>query len=405
MKKVISIVLCIFTFLSVFTPLSVNAGERLTIRILQEQLAAEQAKYDANQAALNLTQSEINAKNNNIQNLQSEMATISAEVEKLMAEIEKYKVNIKDKVIESRALIDQLQTNQGNNTLYYDYIFNAKSVSDMVYRTAVIKEIMEYNDKTVSTLNGMIADNEKREQEIADRKVEINNLQAQLQNELVSLGEERSSLTTGAIGIREQLEQISKTIKSYQKMGCKTDDVIGVDCAVAASSGVWRRPTTVGYVTQNAYFNSYSSQHRALDISSPNQKNEKIYPVMDGTITGIYYENSNGTGAKIVQMKHYIASERTYYTSLYVHLDRWSPDIYEGKYVSSNEYLGYMGNTGYSFGVHLHIELFPCVLYGDQTCLTWSRYTDYAYSLLRQGYNPRSKIPVTNGLYNRWDYR
>ena len=402
MKKVVSIGLCIFTFLSVFTPLSVNAGERLTIRMLQEQLAAEQAKYDANQAKINLTQSEINAKNNKVSNLRAEMETIVAESEKILQEIEDYKVNIKDKVIESRALIDQIQMNNSSNNIYYDYIFNASSVSDMVYRTAVIKEIMDYNDKTIATLNDMIEDNKKREEEIANRKVEINNLQTQIQTELISLGEEKSSLETGALSIADQLEQISKTINNYKKLGCKTDDVIGVDCAVAASSGVWRRPTTVGYVTQDAYFNSYSSQHRALDISSGNKTNEKIYPVMDGTITGIYYENGN-SGAKIVQMKHYIASEKTYYTSLYVHLDRWSPDIYEGKYVSSNEYLGYMGNTGYSFGVHLHIELFPCVLYGDSTCLTWSRYTEFAYSLLRQGYNPRQKIPIP-GNY-QWNYR
>ena len=402
MKKIVSIVLCLASIISVFTPLSVNAAEQIRIRDLKEKLAEEQRKYNENQSKINMTQDEINSKNNKIATLKDEMVTISKEVDKLKQEIEKYKVEIKDKVIESRSLIDQLQVNQGNNNLYYDYIFNASSVSDMVYRTAVIKEIMDYNEKAMETLNGMIDDNKKREEEINARKEEINKLEAELKNEVNALGQEKNALTSGGINIEKQLSQISKQIKIYQDLGCKDNDVIGKDCAVTASTGVWRRPTTVGYVTQNAYYNYPGSSHRALDIGSPNGRGEKIYPVLDGKIVGIYYDDY---GAKIVQMEHYVASEDKYYTSLYVHLSSWSPNIYVGKQVSSDEYLGYMGDTGYAFGVHLHIELFPCRLYGDSRCLRWSYYENYAYELLRNGYNPRQKIPVTSGLYNTWSFR
>ena len=402
MKKIISIVLCLASIISVFTPLSVNADEKITIRILKEKLAAEQAKYDANQAKINYTQDEINSKNKKIESLKDEMVTISKEVDKLKQEIEKYKVDIKDKVIESRSLIEQLQVNQGNNNLYYDYIFNASSISDMVYRTAVIKEIMDYNEKAIETLNNMIDDNKKREEEIAARKEEINKLEAELKNEVEALGQEKNSLSSGGLSIQQQLNQISKTIKSYQDLGCKLDDVVGKDCAVTASTGVWRRPTTTGYVTQNAYYNSPSSSHRGMDISSSNGRGEKIYPVLDGRIKSIYYD---GYGAKCVQMEHYVASEDRYYTSLYVHLSSWSPNIYEEKYVTSDEYLGYMGDTGYAFGVHLHLELYPCRLYGDSNCIKWIPYENFAYAQLKNGYNPRQKVPVTNGLYNKWTFR
>ena len=33
--------------------------------------------------------------------------------------------------------------------------------------------------------------------------------------------------------------------------------------------------------------------------------------------------------------------------------------------VDTNTILGYMGNTGYSFGVHLHLEVYPCRIYVD----------------------------------------
>ena len=64
-----------------------------------------------------------------------------------------------------------------------------------------------------------------------------------------------------------------------------------------------------------------------------------------------------------------------------------------------------MGDTGYAFGVHLHIELYDCRMYTDYQCRTWNTWVAYAENKLRSGYNPRQKIPVPDGLYNSWSYR
>lgn len=402
MKKTFITILTICMALAAFAPLSVDAAEQTSIAKLRKQLADEKAKYDSNQASINLTQSQINEKQNKINNLKSEMITISEEVNTLKEEIEKYKTNIKDKVLESRALIEQLQVNDDKNSnLYYDYIFNSESVSDMVYRSAVIQEIMDYNEKTIKTLNSMIEDNNKREKEIDARKAEINRLESELSAEVTALGERKNTLSSGGITIEKQLAELQKTINYYVKKGCKENDIIGVDCDVPKYSGEWRRPTTTGYVTQNAYYGADYS-HRALDIGSSNGRGEKIYPVLNGKITKIYKDYY---GALMVQMEHYVAAEGKYYTSLYVHLSRYSPNIYEGKEIDSNEYLGYMGDTGYAFGVHLHIELYDCRMYTDYQCRTWNTWVAYAENKLRSGYNPRQKIPVPSGLYNSWSYR
>ena len=402
MKKFFRIILTICMAVAAFAPLSTSAAEQVTIAGLRAKLAAEQAKYNENQSKINYTQSEINNKQAKVNQLKDEMITISKEVDTLKQEIEKYKTEIKDKVIESKALIEQLQVNKdGNNNLYYDYIFNSESVSDMVYRSAVIEEIMEYNEKTITTLNSMIEDNNKRDKEIADRKAEINKLEAELNSEITSLGQQKNTLSSGGVTIEKQLVELQKTINYYVGKGCKENDVIGRDCDVPKYSGEWRRPTTTGYVTQNAYYGA-SYTHRALDIGSSNGRGEKIYPVLGGVITKIY---SDYYGALMVQIDHYVPAENKYYTSLYVHLSRYSPNIYVGKEVTTDDYLGYMGDTGYAFGVHLHIELFPCRMYTDSQCYTWNSWVNFAENQLRNGYNPRQKIPVTNGLYNSWSNR
>ncbi len=243
-RKLFITFLAFILALLICSPLKTNADEKLTLRKLQANYDAEKSKFDANQKQINLTQSEINAKRNRITKLKNEMYAISREVEKLNEEIDEYKINIKSKIIQSKNLIEQLQVTEKSD-MYYDYVFNAESVSDMVYRSAVIKEIVDYNDKVVSTLNTMIEDNKKREEEIAKRKVEIDKLDNELNQQVVSLGEEKAKLTVGGVSIAKQMQNIESKIKYYKSRGCKLDDVIGVDCD-KASSGPVRRPTQQG---------------------------------------------------------------------------------------------------------------------------------------------------------------
>ena len=397
-RKLFITFLAFILTLLICSPLRTNADEKLTLRKLQANYDAEKSKFDANQKQINLTQSEINAKRNRITKLKNEMYAISREVEKLNEEIDEYKINIKSKIIQSKNLIEQLQVTEKSD-MYYDYIYNADSVSDMVYRSAVIKEIVDYNDKVVSTLNTMIEDNKKREEEIAKRKVEIDKLDNELNQQVVSLGEEKAKLTVGGVSIAKQMQNIESKIKYYKSRGCKLDDVIGVDCD-KASSGPVRRPTQQGYVTQNNTLYSDGYFHRGLDIGSRRGKNEKIYPVADGTIQGVEYDLY---GALMVRIDHIINGK--HYTSLYAHMSRFAPNIYKGKKVTSNDYIGYMGNTGKSTGIHLHIEMYDCWLYSDSKCLKWSTYTAYTLQRYRSGYNVRKMIPVTSGLYNTWTTR
>ena len=399
MKRIFATLLTVGFIVGMLNPLQVSAAEKLTLRKLQENYNAEKAKYDANQKQINLTNAQINEKKARINTLKKEMLAISSEVVKLNDEIDEYKLKIKDKIIESKTLLEQFQMTD-NSSLYYDYIFNADNVSDMTYRSAVIKEIVEYNDKMVVTLNDMISANNKRQEEIEKRKVEINSLESELNANVAALGEAKSQLSVGSLSISKQMNEIQSNINYYKKVGCKLDDVIGVDCNRNFSAGPLRRPTTAGYVTQNHVLYSSGYFHRGLDISSSNGKREKIYPVAGGTVAGVEIDSY---GALVVRINHTINGQ--HYTSFYGHLSSFAPGLKKGKQVTSNDYIGYMGNTGKSSGTHLHIEMYACWVYSDAACLTWSRYTSFALAQYKKGYNLRNMIPVTNGLYNKWTWR
>lgn len=404
MKKVnkIVVVTLLVSFLIPLISEPVNAAKENTLGYYEEKLAQAKAEYQANRNAISKTQSEISASQAEIERLKQETLSLTEEVKKLSDEIDAYNNKIKDKLLESKQLLEYLQLSGGKN-VYLDYVFKAESVTDFINRSYVVKEIVAYNQKTIESLEEMVEGNKKREAEIEQRKVAITQKESELQNSITTLGEKKESLTAGGVGIEQEIKFNQEYVDMYKKLGCKTNDVIGVDCARQGGTGVFRRPTQTGYVTQEAYYKpSYS--HRALDIGSKKGRSEKIYPIANGKITKIYKDNY---GALCLTIEHYNIKDGKYYTSLYVHMSAYAPGLYVGKDVTSNDYIGYMGDTGYAFGVHLHMEVFPCRMYNptDSNCSNWSKYDAFAKKMLRNGYNPRDLISFPSGTYNSWSTR
>ena len=402
-KNIFIVLLIIGLFIPMFIPSGVEAATNRTLGYYEEMVAKYKKEYEENQRAINKTENEINSSKNKIENLKSETVSLSKEIVKLNEEIDDYKEQIKDKLAESKQIIEYIEISSGRN-VYLDYIFKADSVTDLINRSYVVKEIVDYNTKVINDMEQIIKDNEKRQQEIDKRKEQITKKEAELEDNIVSLGEKKESLQSGGVDTAKQIKIYEQQVTTYKKLGCKTNDVIGVDCAVQGGTGVFRRPTKTGYITQEAYWTSSKKYHRAVDIGSKNGKKEKIYPIADGTITSIYTDTY---GALCMTIEHRNLNDGKIYTSLYVHLSSYAPGLKVGQKISSDQYIGYMGATGKAYGIHLHIEVFPCRLYNptDKNCYKWSAYDSYAQSLLKQGFGPRKLITFPKGTYNSWSSR
>ena len=406
MKKVLSITLCLIVFvglfISTFTTMNVSAANRETLGFYEQKLAQFKKEAEENFKAINLTQSQINATNDEITRLRKEQSTLIEETKALTREIEEYEQKIKDKLKESKLVLEYMQLMSDRN-IYLDYVFKAESLTDLINRKYLINEIMEYNNKTVDALEQMIKDNKKREEQIDIRQQKIDQTQKELENNVVKLGEKKNILQTGGVDINGQIKIYEELVTAYKKLGCKTNDVIGVDCAVQGGTGVFRRPTVTGYVTQEQYYGA-SYTHRGIDIGSRNGKREKIYPVADGTIITIFEDLNH---ALCLGIQHYNILDGKYYTSLYAHLSSYAPGLKVGQKITSNQYIGYMGDTGKATGVHLHLEVIPCRLYnpGDSNCYRWDNYTNFARNVLKNGFNVRQLINFPKGTYNSWSTR
>lgn len=111
-----------------------------------------------------------------------------------------------------------------------------------------------------------------------------------------------------------------------------------------AASFIW---PSEGYVSQN--FNP-SSDHFGIDIAKSGTV--PIVASAAGVVTRSEYSPTYG---EVVYIRHTIGG--TTYETVYAHMQTGSRTVSLGQSVSQGQRLGYMGNTGNSYGQHLHFEL------------------------------------------------
>lgn len=140
----------------------------------------------------------------------------------------------------------------------------------------------------------------------------------------------------------------------------------------------WHLPTETGIVSQYPHYG-----HSAYDITSSRGSNEIIYPVANGVITNIY---TDPAGALVITIRHNIGGQ--IFTSLYAHLSRYAEGIYIGKEVTYNDPIGFMGTTGYSTGIHLHLVVADCALFdsNDNNCKDLNSFFNYINRRVTEGY-------------------
>lgn len=377
MKKILIALIAVM----ILTPLATQA---ITLGEYEQKLRNYINQVNANKAAINKTEAQIRSTNGNINNIQQEMKNMAREVVVLRQQVSQFNDEITEKDVETKKVVEYYQLSKSGNNKALEYAFGADNITDLIYRLSVVEQLIEYNNNKIIELTDMVEKNNKREKEINVKEKQLQNKQVQLESYVVTLGEEKSSLETAGVSVAQQVKIYKEIVSGYKRLGCKSSDRIGIDCAVDGDAGIFRRPTRTGYITQEFGFTRPRYLHRGLDIGSSLRENTALYSIGNGRITSIYRDSY---GALCVTIEYYSAAKGTWYTAIYGHLSRYG-NIYVGKKVTSEDVIGYMGNTGYSFGVHLHIEVMPCRLYNmsDARCSSWSRYTSFVSNMASRGY-------------------
>ena len=344
-------------------PLNAKA---VTLQEYENEVAKYQAQINEKKAQLAKNNETIASVQAKIKYYQSQITKNEEEQQKLQEEIDKSNEEIKKKTTESKKLVEYYQISNGSNT-YFEYIFGATSITDMIYRMSVVEQLTDYNDKIMKELNKLIEKNKKNQVDLKNKKEELKKLKANHEG---------------------HLKTAQARVTYYKNKGCKSSDRIGVDCdrpkpvtpSGGGSSGGniisangFTFPVSGGHISQ-----SYGNRgHKGVDIGKGCGA-----PIKAVAAGRVYYVGNtlDNYGAKMVIIVHNVNGRLVF--SQYAHLSGYA--VSSGQDVSVGQTIGYMGNTGYSFGCHLHLEMSED--YG------WNYNSSY-YTYIKHIINPFKYVP------------
>ena len=125
--------------------------EAKTLRQLQEELDKLEKDYNENKNKKKLTESEINTLNSQINSINTNIINTKNEIQVSQQEIINNQNEIEAKSKETDELLKFLQISQGGN-VYLEYLFEADSYTDFIYRYSVVSQLTDYNTKLMDEL-------------------------------------------------------------------------------------------------------------------------------------------------------------------------------------------------------------------------------------------------------------
>lgn len=399
---------CLFAlWLAALAPLAVSAQSLEKIQAQQEQLQAEnqqlqtqldslredqaqkQAYLETLQEQISLVQEQILTTRENIQDLNESIGQLTLKLEASQAEVQ-------DTIDLFKQRLVALYTAGNVSTL--EILLDSKSLSDFTTRMELIDTMALRDLEIIGKLEDYMAKTQADREQLEAQKQEVASLQVTLEGkekELAALYEENQAalgdiqgqvdatenqlqvneeelaeserLVQEAIAAQKRAEEEAKkqaqaaappaaveTPSSGEENGSGNGDGGSGAVSPPAPSGggssgfdpIWPLPG-VTYISD--HFGG-ARGHKGMDIAGP--WGTPIVAAADGQVI-----EANATDSWGYSWGYYVLIYHNgTYSTRYAHMS--SVAVSTGQYVTAGTIIGYEGNTGNSFGAHLHFEVY-----------------------------------------------
>lgn len=363
----------------------IDKVEAKTLKDLKDELADYEKSMKEAKDKKNYTQTEINNANSRIKTIRTTIEKDQENIKKTEEEIVVLEQKADEKEEQIKDIIAFLQITNSENA-YMEYIFGAKSIEDLVLRSAVSEQMVAYNDDLINDYNDTIVEYKSKNEDLKKQITNLNTEQDNLKAELVKLGDNLSDADQEMASAQSQIDAQKKLINYYQNtLGCKDDQDI-TKCGNIPFSGKMIRPLQSFTITSEFGYRVHPISkvwkfHSGMDLAGGSTE---VYAVAPGTVAGISWKNS--CGGTMLFVHHNING--SYYTSTYMHL--YKVNVQVGDYVDQNTKIavtgGYYTLTPWdscSTGRHLHLSITRGLYLKDYT--GWNAWTSKLI-------NPRTMI-------------
>ncbi|WP_045518195.1 murein hydrolase activator EnvC family protein [Neobacillus niacini] len=355
------------------------------INSLKEQQSDVKEHMKRLDIAIDDTHKKISEKTAKLEETKAEIARLQEEIKVTKERIEKRNELLKDRA--------RNYQETGGMVSYIDVLMGSKNFSDFIDRASAVATIMQADqdilqqheadkksleenqakvEQELASVQTMLADLEKMNQQLNAQRVEKDQLLASLEQQEEEIHEHKMELQEEAQLLAAQSAALQKAIALEQER--QAAEAAAAAAAAAAnnnnnnngsSSGgggnggggsTPTAPVTGGAFTlpangriSSGFAGREDGMHFGVDIANA-APGVPIWAAADGVVIQSYYSSSYGN---VVFIAHSINGQT--YTTVSAHME--TRFVSSGAVVKKGQQIGIMGNTGQSYGKHLHFEL------------------------------------------------
>lgn len=346
-----------------------------TLGDLYNDLSALEKSYNSSKKKANMSQSELNNVKASITSIENEIQQSQKNIEKAEKDIKESEEKIKSKKEETNQMLLYLQLSDGQTDSLLEYIFEAETYTDFIYRYSVVTQMSDYNQELLDELKTMINDLTTKKENLAKEQKDLANKKTELQSKYALVQSQYKEEQEEGLSIADQISEKRKLIKFYESIGCTKNQNINY-CGVSSSSGSsgggsgssggggsvaavsgWTYP--LKHFSQSSIYGESrgSSRHYAVDLATP--EGSTVYAVANGRVISA---KASSCGGLVIQIMHNLNGSN--YVSLYMHLISGNVSI--GQVVSGGQAIGISGGGTQEIakwgdrcteGAHLHFTM------------------------------------------------
>lgn len=404
--RLLSVVLCI-----VMTLASVSFGVYAE-RDFQAEIDALESKIDANNAKKEDKQKSADELNEEIDTLQEQIDVYNAQISELNSQIAGYDAiitqheaeiaKLDESINETGVQIDKVNVQiadtqellaermrasyMAGETSILEILLDSSDFESFLTRLELLSAVAKRDNELISAYNSQIDESNKLVEQLNTQKQEQVDKQAAVEAERAKIVDSRAQIQSARNSISNQQAKLEKKVDSYNSILSNLDqssaqyraqmekikkeqaeyDAIkqgGMDSGSGSlntgggKSEIGNYPvSSKGMIAPLQYSNVYVSQHyghnghKGVDIctrGTGSTMGKEIRAAADGVVYSAEFHKSWGNNV-------YINHGNGVYTR-YAHCSKMI--VSAGDHVKQGQVIAYVGNTGNSFGPHLHFEV------------------------------------------------
>jgi murein DD-endopeptidase MepM/ murein hydrolase activator NlpD len=376
----------VLTPLMLWVVLPVGSLGQSRLSEIQDRIESTQGKIDRQKGKERVLTTEISRYNARIGELQGSITTLTAKVTRIQTDLDRKRAllsRIQSDLREQRArrarlkarllfarrtlarrLVELYQSDQPD---LVTVILNSKGFADLIEREEFIRRIGEQDKRIIDLVRTAKADAEDNAARLADLEVKQRKITAEVLEQRDEVADAREQLVDQRSGYERQragrAAALSNVREERHALEGSLDDLVAqenkIQSALAAAAGglpagpiragsgsmIWPVNGTITGVFGES---RPGHLHQGIDIAAA--EGTPIRAADSGTVSLIQSEAASGGYGNFTCVSH-SASLAT----CYAHQSRFGTSM--GASVAKGQVIGYVGNTGHSFGAHLHFEV------------------------------------------------